>query len=50
MNPKYALFIWTSYGLTLAVLLWNVFAPRLRRGEIKRQLAETADTTDEVEE
>jgi heme exporter protein CcmD len=50
MNPKYAVFIWSSYGLTLAVLLWNAFAPRLRRRELKRRLSEAAEPADEVEE
>ncbi len=40
MNPKHALFIWGSYGLALAVMLWNVLVPRLRRCELKRRLAE----------
>ena len=44
MNEKHALFIWTSYGLTAAVLLWNWLAPRLARNELRRQLSEgTAD-------
>ncbi len=43
MNPKYALFIWTSYGLALAVVLWNVLLPQLRRGELKKRLSEVED-------
>jgi heme exporter protein CcmD len=43
MNGKYALFIWSSYGLTLAVLLWNALAPRLRRGELKRRAPDVDD-------
>lgn len=43
MNAKYALFIWSSYGLALAVVLWNVLAPRLRRNELRKQLSEAAD-------
>lgn len=50
MNPKYAVFIWSSYALTLAVLLWNALAPRLRRRELQRKLSEAADLADEVEE
>ena len=49
MNPKYALFIWGSYGLTLAVLLWNVLAPTLRRGELKRQGPDADDAAGEDE-
>jgi heme exporter protein CcmD len=37
---KYAFFIWSSYGLTLAVLAWNVCVPLLRRNELKRRLSE----------
>ena len=40
MNEKYALYVWSSYGLTLAVLIWNLLAPKLRRNELKRRLAE----------
>jgi heme exporter protein CcmD len=43
VNPRYALFIWTSYGLALAVVLWNVLLPRLRRGELKKRLSEADD-------
>ena len=43
MNPKYAFFIWTSYGLALAVVLWNVLVPRLRRDELKKRLSEVED-------
>lgn len=40
MNPKYAIYVWSSYGLTLAVLIWNVLMPRLRSAELKRHLAQ----------
>ena len=49
MNPKYAMFIWGSYGFTLAVVIWNVLVPLLRRGELKRRGLETDDAGD-VEE
>jgi heme exporter protein CcmD len=42
MNEKHALFIWTSYGLTAALLLWNWLAPKLTRNELRRQLSEHA--------
>jgi len=35
----YAFYVWTSYGLTTVVLLWNVLAPVLQRKQILRQLA-----------
>jgi heme exporter protein CcmD len=50
MNPKYAVFIWGSYGLTLAVLLWNAFAPQFRRRELKHKLTEAAELADEAGE
>jgi heme exporter protein CcmD len=40
VNPKYAVYVWSSYGLTLAVLIWNVLMPQLRRAELKRRLAQ----------
>lgn len=43
MNPKYALFIWSSYALALAVVLWNAFTPHLRRNDLKRRLSESAE-------
>ncbi len=46
MNPKYALFIWGSYALTFAVLLWNALTPQLRRQDLKRRLAEDGATED----
>ncbi len=46
MNPKYAFFIWTSYALTAAVVLWNLFAPRRRRSELQRRLSEGTDETE----
>jgi heme exporter protein CcmD len=49
MNPKYALFIWSSYGLALAVVLWNAFAPQFRRRELKQRLSEAADEAGEQE-
>ncbi len=49
MNPRYAVFIWGSYGLTLAVLMWNVFVPALRRGDLKRHGIETDDAAGEDE-
>ena len=40
MSEKYALFIWASYGLTLAALAWNWLAPRLARNELRARLSE----------
>jgi heme exporter protein CcmD len=49
MNPKYAVFIWGSYGIAFAVLLWNVLVPTLRRGDLKRR-GLSADDAGEAEE
>jgi heme exporter protein D len=38
----YAFYVWGSYGAALAVFAWNVFAPRLARAKLLRQLREGA--------
>jgi heme exporter protein CcmD len=50
VNPKYALFIWSSYALALAVVLWNAFAPHFRRNDLKRRLSESLEDTQGDEE
>ena len=48
----YGFYVWTSYGLMLAVLLWDAIAPALRRrqalrdvrAQIRRQTAQTDRT------
>ena len=35
----YAFYVWTSYGLTFAVLLFNLLAPVVQRKQLLRQLA-----------
>lgn len=35
----YALYVWTSYGITAAVLLFNLIAPIVQRKQLLRQLA-----------
>ena len=37
----YAVFVWGSYGIALAVFAWNLIAPRLRRREILKELSDT---------
>ena len=32
----YAPYVWGSYGLVAAVLIWNVLAPRWRRRQLER--------------
>lgn len=36
----YAYFVWSSFGLTFAVLAWNVLAPGARRRALLRMLSE----------
>jgi heme exporter protein CcmD len=47
MNAKYAAYIWSSYALTLVVLLWNALAPWRRRNDLLRRRSEAAD--DEIQ-
>lgn len=49
MNEKYAAFIWSSYALGLAVLIWNLVAPKLRRRELRRRLSELTDVANSGE-
>jgi heme exporter protein D len=35
----YAFYVWTSYGITAAVLLFNLVAPIVQRKQLLRQLA-----------
>ena len=34
----YAFEVWTSWGLTLAVLIWFVIAPKRRNAKIRAQI------------
>lgn len=47
MDPRYAFFIWTSFGIAAAAVLWNVIAPKLARNELRRQLSEGAEDSTE---
>jgi heme exporter protein D len=38
----YALYVWGSFGATLAVFAWNVLAPRVERARLLRVLREDA--------
>lgn len=35
----YAFYVWTSYGITTAVMLYFIVAPVLQRKQVLRQLA-----------
>lgn len=39
----YELYVWGSMVLGMAVLAWNVIAPRLQRREVMRRLAEASE-------
>lgn len=41
----YALYVWGSFGATLAVFAWNVLAPRRERSRLLRALRENAGVT-----
>ncbi len=34
----YGAYVWSAYGLTAIVLIWNWFVPILRRREVRRKL------------
>jgi heme exporter protein CcmD len=36
----YAVYVWGSYGATLAVFAWNLVQPRRTRSRLRRQLRE----------
>ena len=48
MNEKYAVYIWASYGFTLAVLLWNIWSPWAARNHLRARLSEAADEGEET--
>ena len=35
----YALYVWGSYGIAAAVIVWNLLAPRWRRSDILKELS-----------
>ncbi|MDP3856148.1 MAG: heme exporter protein CcmD [Stagnimonas sp.] len=43
MDPRYATFIWGSYGLTALVIAWNLLAPWLARNQLRQRLSERAE-------
>lgn len=43
MDPRYAWFIWGSYGLTALVIAWNLLVPRLARNQMRQRLSERAE-------
>lgn len=46
MFEDHAFYIWTSYAITAAVLIWQVWQPALRMRRVRARLAEeTIDDT-----
>jgi heme exporter protein CcmD len=43
MDPRYAFFIWASFGLVAVVVLWNLVAPTLARNQIQARWSEAQD-------
>ncbi len=41
MDPRYAFFIWMSFGIAAVAVLWNVLAPRFERRQLLQRLAES---------
>lgn len=35
----YAGYVWSSFGLGIAVLIWNLWAPTRRRAELLKELS-----------
>jgi heme exporter protein D len=42
----YAFYVWTSYGLSLVVLLWCIIAPRQREKQLIRSLQKRQERED----
>lgn len=43
MDPRYAVFIWSSFGLAAVVVLWNVLMPYFERNSLMQRLSEHAE-------
>jgi len=43
MDPRYALFIWSSFGVAALAVVWNLLAPKLARNQIRRRLSDALD-------
>lgn len=43
MDSRYALFIWTCFGVAAIAVLWNVLAPWLARNQLKTRLSEALE-------
>ena len=43
MDPRYAFFIWMSFGIAAVMVAWNVIAPRIERKQLRAALAESQE-------
>lgn len=43
MDPRYAFFIWASFGVAALAVLWNAASPWLARKAIRQRLLDAAD-------
>jgi len=43
MDPRYAFFIWASFGVAAIAVLWNVLAPYFARRRLLQRLAESQE-------
>lgn len=50
MDPRYAVFIWSSFGLAAVAVLWNVLAPIFQRRALLQQLSEVRDDLEDAAE
>jgi heme exporter protein CcmD len=49
MDPRYAFFIWASFGIGAVVVLWNVLAPWQARNQLRQRLSEAAEDSGETD-
>lgn len=43
MDPRYATYIWLSYGFAALVIVWNLLGPRRVRNQLRQRLSERAE-------
>ncbi len=41
----YALYVWSSFGVFAAIMVWNIVAPALRRRAVLQQLVDNEDAS-----
>lgn len=50
MDPRYAAFIWVSFGVAALAVLWNVLSPRMARHQLRQRWSQAADEATEAAE